>query len=103
MRPYYQRRPLEEDSAHEWLMTFSDAVTLLLAFFVMLVSVSKVDLVTFEQVQAGIARHLGQRTVAPPATRSRKTSRRTAVSSFGFTADRPLRAARRYRQSPPMR
>lgn len=71
MKPYYQRRPVEEDNAHEWLMTFSDAVTLLLAFFVMLVSFSKVDLVTFEQVQAGIARDLGQRTVARPAAQLR--------------------------------
>lgn len=71
MKPFYQRRPAEEDNSHEWLMTFSDAVTLLLAFFVMLVSFSKVDLVTFEQVQAGIARDLGQRTVARPAAQLR--------------------------------
>jgi len=71
MKTFYQRRQMEEDSSHEWLMTFSDAVTLLLAFFVMLVSFSKIDLVTFEQVQAGIARDLGQRTVARPAAQLR--------------------------------
>lgn len=71
MQPYYQRRQVEEENGHEWLVTFADAVTLLLAFFIMLVSFSKVDLVTFEQVQAGIARDLGQRTVARPAAQLR--------------------------------
>ena len=71
MKPFYQRRPIDEGGDHEWLITFADAVTLLHAFFVMLVSFSKVDLVTFEQVQAGIARDLGQRTVARPAAQLR--------------------------------
>lgn len=71
MKTFYQRRPVEEDSGHEWLATYADAVTLLLAFFVMLVSFSTIDLVTFEQVQAGIARDLGQRTVARPAAQLR--------------------------------
>lgn len=71
MKPFYQRRPVDEESGHEWLVTFADAVTLLLAFFVLLVSFSQVDLVTFEQVSAGIARDLGQRTVARPAAQLR--------------------------------
>ncbi len=67
-------RPLnrvEEDDSHAWLLTFADAVTLLLAFFVMLMSFSKVDIVTFEQVKAGIARDLGQRSIARPAAQLR--------------------------------
>lgn len=71
MKTFYQRRPVEEEDSNEWLVTFADAMTLLLAFFVLLVSISKVDLVTFEQVQAGIARDLGQRTVARPAAQLR--------------------------------
>lgn len=71
MKTFYQRRPVKEESGNEWLVTFADAMTLLLAFFVLLVSFSKVDLVTFEQVQAGIARDLGQRTVARPAAQLR--------------------------------
>ncbi|NNE83262.1 MAG: OmpA family protein [Alphaproteobacteria bacterium] len=71
MKTFYKRRPIEEEDGHEWLVTFADAMTLLLAFFVLLVSFSKVDLVTFEQVQAGIARDLGQRTVARPAAQLR--------------------------------
>lgn len=71
MKTFYQRRPVQEEDGNEWLLTFADAMTLLLAFFVMLVSFSKVDLVTFEQVQAGIARDLGQRTVTRPAAQLR--------------------------------
>lgn len=71
MKTFYQRRPVKEESGNEWLVTYADAMTLLLAFFVLLVSFSKVDLVTFEQVQAGIARDLGQRTVARPAAQLR--------------------------------
>ena len=67
-------RPLDrvqEDESHAWLLTYADAVTLLLAFFVMLMSFSKVDIVTFEQVKAGIARDLGQRSIARPAAQLR--------------------------------
>ena len=71
MKTFYQRRPVQQEDGHEWLLTFADAMTLLLAFFVILVSFSKVDLVTFEQVQAGIARDLGQRTVGRPAAQLR--------------------------------
>lgn len=67
-------RPLREsqsDGGQEWLVTFADAMTLLLAFFVMLVSFSKVDMLTFEQVKAGIARDLGQRSITRPAAQLR--------------------------------
>lgn len=43
----------------DWLATYADAITLLMAFFVMLVSFSKVELPLFEAVQAGIKEKLG--------------------------------------------
>ncbi len=49
----------------DWIATFADAITLLLAFFVMLFSVSKIDLPVFEQFQAGLARDLGRREAVP--------------------------------------
>ena len=49
----------EEENDEEWLVTYADAITLLMAFFVMLVSFSKVDLPMFEAVQAGIEEQLG--------------------------------------------
>lgn len=78
-------RPLrqdQEDIGHEWLLTFADAMTLLLAFFIMLMSFSKVDMLTFEQVKAGIARDLGQRAITRPAAQLR-AELDTLVDSLG--------------------
>ena len=78
-------RPLRQEQTegdNEWLLTFADAMTLLLAFFVMLVSFSKVDMLTFEQVKAGIARDLGQRAITRPAAQLR-AELDTLVDSLG--------------------
>ena len=48
----------DEDS-EDWMTTYADAITLLMAFFVMLVSFSKVDLKMFEDVQSGIEEAVG--------------------------------------------
>jgi chemotaxis protein MotB len=53
----------DDDDADAWLVTYADAVTLLMAFFVMLVSFSKIDIPLFEQVAAGIKDDLGKRIV----------------------------------------
>jgi chemotaxis protein MotB len=50
----------EEDNPDAWLVTYSDAVTLLMAFFIMLVSFSKIDIPIYEQVKAGILDQLGK-------------------------------------------
>lgn len=49
----------EQEEAEDWLVTYADAITLLMAFFVMLVSFSKIDLPMFEQVMAGISNEIG--------------------------------------------
>ena len=49
--------PAEEE---DWLTTYADAITLLMAFFVMLVSFSKVDIPAFEAAMAGIQDKLGK-------------------------------------------
>lgn len=54
------RKKAEPPSDEEdWIATYADAITLLMAFFVMLVSFSKVELPLFEAVQAGIKEKLG--------------------------------------------
>ena len=50
----------DEDNPDAWLLTYSDAVTLLMAFFIMLVSFSKIDIPIYEQVKAGILDQLGK-------------------------------------------
>ena len=49
-------KPPEEapEEAEDWLATYADAVTLLMSFFILLVSFSKIDIPTFDAVMAGI-------------------------------------------------
>lgn len=47
--------PLDES----WLATYADAITLLMAFFVMLLNFSKIDIPKFEEAAAGIANEIG--------------------------------------------
>ncbi len=47
--------PLDES----WLATYADAITLLMAFFVMLLNFSKLDIPKFEEAAAGIANEIG--------------------------------------------
>jgi chemotaxis protein MotB len=56
----------QEEESEDWMTTFADMMTLLLAFFVLLASISKVDVVLFEQVKAGMAEGIGNRKVETP-------------------------------------
>ncbi len=63
------RFQVEEDNSSDddaWVTTFADMTTLLLAFFILLVSISKVDVVLFEKVKAGIQEGVGNREVTTP-------------------------------------
>ncbi len=51
--------PAEEEESEDWLVTYADAITLLMAFFVMLLNFSKIDIPMFEAVAAGIANEIG--------------------------------------------
>ncbi|WP_338353392.1 OmpA/MotB family protein, partial [Thalassolituus oleivorans] len=50
-----RRRPNYDDSSSSWLVTYSDAITLLLAFFVMILSVSDLNQGKVEALQQGLA------------------------------------------------
>lgn len=54
-----RNEPVAEDES--WLITYADAITLLMAFFVMLLSFSEINPAAFESVMAGIKNELGQR------------------------------------------
>ena len=51
------KEPKEEKE--DWLVTYADAITLLMAFFVMLLNFSKINVPMFEEVAAGIKGEIG--------------------------------------------
>lgn len=59
--------PIVEDELDEtWLITYADAITLLLAFFVMLLTFAKYDIPAYEQAAAAIKSNLtGRETTSP--------------------------------------
>jgi chemotaxis protein MotB len=78
-----QRRKGGDGDSEDWLITYSDAITLILAFFVLIVTFSEIDLPRFEAVKAGIAQQLGQRSVVRPASQLR-AELMTTVDSLGM-------------------
>lgn len=59
-------RPPPPPDDESWIATFADMATLLLAFFILLAAISKIDAVAFEQVSAGLAKGVGKREVKTP-------------------------------------
>ncbi|MCP5373213.1 MAG: OmpA family protein [Hyphomicrobiales bacterium] len=60
------RRPPPEEEGEDWLVTYADAITLLMAFFVMLVNFSRIDIPLFEEAAAGIKSEIGRTKVESP-------------------------------------
>jgi chemotaxis protein MotB len=54
----------EEDEA--WLLTYADFITLLMGFFVLMFSISKVDPVKLEQIQSSVSAEIGKKDVLQP-------------------------------------
>ncbi|MCD8523556.1 MAG: OmpA family protein [Saccharospirillaceae bacterium] len=67
-----RRRPNFDDSSSSWLVTYSDAITLLLAFFVMILSVSDIDQGKVEALQEGLSTVITDRQQATPFTDIKK-------------------------------
>lgn len=61
------KNPDDEPVNEDWLTTYADAITLLMAFFIMLVSFSKIEYPAYEKIQAGIAQEIGKRDVIQPS------------------------------------
>ena len=53
-------RAATQAEEEDWLTTYADAITLLMALYVMLVFFSKIDLPAFEEAMAGIKKELGK-------------------------------------------
>lgn len=58
--------PKPVDTTEDWMGTFADMATLLLTFFILLASISKVDQVAYEKMQASMAEGIGNRKVDTP-------------------------------------
>lgn len=78
-RPLLPRRRAEDDSGDLWLMTFSDMVTLLLSFFIVLAAMSSLSATQYQRVAQSMAEAMGSAAqaaerVAPDEVRRRLES-----------------------------
>ena len=71
----------DEPEDEDWLVTYADAITLLMAFFVMLVSFSKIDMEIFDAVMSGIKEEIGM-TKEDTISTTQQLSTALEVASF---------------------
>ena len=60
------KRKVSEGRGDEWLITYSDVITLLMAFFVMMYAISDVDPAKFEHISSIIRAEVGKQPVTQP-------------------------------------
>ncbi len=73
-----QEQKQDED---DWLITYSDTVTLLMAFFAVLVAVSDFNVPMYEKVKQGLSEHLGRSDSERPSSLLQLQAGQTVVSS----------------------
>ena len=58
----------KEEDKEDWLVTYADAITLLMAFFVMLLTFAEYDIPSFEEAAAAIKKEVGGGETTSPTT-----------------------------------
>ena len=58
------KRQKDEEGGQEWLNTYADMITLVLTFFVLLYSISNVNISKLEEIAAAMQRQLGIETTS---------------------------------------
>lgn len=61
--PFEVKKPVEQE---DWLLSYADMITLLMTFFVLLLSISKFDAVKAEKVTGGLSKAVGGHDVVQP-------------------------------------
>lgn len=75
-----------EEPLEDWLLSYADLITLLMAFFVMLAAISKVDANLYERVQSGLAKDVGNRNPSRPIETMRKELAQAISTAAGGDA-----------------
>lgn len=78
----FQKKQSQEVDA-SWMETYGDMVTLLLCFFIMLASISKIDTVLFEKVQSGMTKEIGKQPPQRPIESMRQELAQVATNVPG--------------------
>ena len=73
------------DESEDWIITYADAITLLMAFFVLLLSVSDMNQGKFEQMKAEIVGEVAHKEVPKPYTELSKEAEEIFAGSTDFT------------------
>lgn len=71
------------DDSEDWLVTYADAITLLMSFFVMLLTFAKFDVPAYEQVRDALAKNVGRREDVVSPTKLLKIDVQDAVFQMG--------------------
>lgn len=78
----FEKKQSQEVDA-SWMETYGDMVTLLLCFFIMLASISKIDTVLFEKVQSGMTSEIGKQPPQRPIENMRQELTQAAATVQG--------------------
>lgn len=83
MSGLHDRRKSGGEEGEDWLVTYADAITLLMAFFVMMLTFAKFDVPAYEQLKDALAKNVGGRKDVVSPTKLLKIEVQDAVFHMG--------------------